>query len=182
MAQYLTPDELLLYYDRRRVLEYATDDGTAATDISQNALILRAIQSSSGEFDSAMQKGGRYLRQTMEDIVDAARDASATASEAKRAAPIMELIAHLTYGRLVSRRGHSADALRQLCPMYEDAQRRIDELATGVEIFDIDAAIRSGKPSTTRIGLKGASITANNRLFSTTAGVYPGFFGDPYCG
>ena len=181
MSQYLTPNEFLLFYDARRMLEYASDSGTAATDISQNLIVLRAIQGASSELDNALQKGGRYLRQTIEDICDAARVDGAAEADQKRAASIFELVAHLTYGRLVSRRGTSAEALRQLCPMYEEAQRRIADISNGVEVFDIAANINAAKPQTTPIGRKGHSITTGNRLFSVST-INPAFFGEPYCG
>jgi hypothetical protein len=179
VAVYLTPAEFIYYFDRRRLTKLASDEGQAAVELNDNPIVLVAIRNASAELDSNLQRGGRYSRQTMEDICEAARDTGLSdadrAAAQKRAAPIQELVAQLAYGRMLARRGLAAAELRAQAPQYEDALRRLEQLAGGASIFDNEAAINAGKPQVRTIGRRNQSITALNRLFSNTP--IGGYFG-----
>lgn len=171
MAVYLTPSELLNYYDQRRVLELTSDTSvpTVVGVLSSNAIALTAIRMASAELDSHLQTGRRYERSQLEDLITAANAGGATETDKKRAEPIKELVAHLAFGRLMSRRGYNADKMRQLAPMFEDAQQKLNLLASGVRVFDIDANKSAGVPTAVTLGRQRLMWSQYSRMF----GVFP---------
>lgn len=180
MAVYITPVELLNYYDQRRVLEMCSDTGSPATlgSLGSNPLALSAIRSASAELDSHLQTGMRYERSQLEDICTAADAGGSTEAEKKRAAPIKELVAHLAFGRLMARRGFAATKMRELAPMYETSQEQLNLLASGVRIFDLDAPKAAGVPSRATIGENRLKWSNYSRMFgifptSPTSYLYP---------
>lgn len=193
-ASYLLPAELVTggYYDERRVLQLVSDTGSDAVianleDDDHPAYIAaqRAIRWAASEVDSHCQRGKRYTRAALEAIVAAAEAAPADEGLQKRAAAILGLVADLAFGYLASRRGFAADTLAQMAPRYEAALLTLERLAQGLQIFDVDAALTAGAPSTVRIGRRGYRVGAYNRLFgvfSDSPRPYGGNYGSPwYC-
>ncbi len=179
MPTYLPPEQLLNYYDVRRVTEIASDTGTAINEgtIATNAAVLAAIYDAESAFDSALQVGMRYDRAALEALVTAADDVSATDAQKKRAAPIKAIVAHLTFGTLMGRRGYSAAQMQQLAPQYEVALQRLEDIGNGRRVLDVDDVKSAGVPSRARIGANVTSLYAGNRLF----GCFPnGLYGGPY--
>ena len=164
---YITPAELFLYYDKRRVLELCSDTGTPATEgsFSTNTIALTAIRNASATIDSSVQTGRRYERQQLEDVVTAANAGLATEAEKKRAEPIKSLTAHLAWGFIVSRRGFAAKEVSQLAPMYADALTAVNLLSSGQRILDLDGPKNAGVPKRAGIGTSAVSLTAYNPMF-----------------
>ncbi len=169
---YITPSELLNYYDSRRVLELASDTTSPATvsGLATNPILLTAIRTASSLIDSHVQTGRRYERTQLEDIVTAANAGGASEAAKKRAEPIKSLCAHLTFGYLMTRRGYSAQKLQELAPMYADALQSLNLLSSGQRILDLDGPKNAGVPKRQPIGTNTASLTLYNQMF----GVFPG--------
>lgn len=169
---YITNSEFLNYYDTRRVLELVSDTGVSAatTDLPTSTVLTTAIRNASSRLDSAVQSGQRYQRADIENIVVAANVPLAPAADVSRAEPIKSLVAHLAYGYLASRRGFAGDALRRMAPLYEDAEERLNELASGERVLDLDAAKAATVPSAATIGTNNVKFTQYNLMF----GVWPG--------
>jgi hypothetical protein len=156
---YITPAGLLNYYDKRRVLQIASDEGAVAVeaDLSNTASaayvrIINGIRAACGDIDSHCQRGKRYTRATLEAIVTEADAAPSDETKQKRAGPIRQMAADLTFGHMMARRGYSAQTMKNLAPRYEDALVSLERLANGEQVFDLDANIDAGKPSRTQIG------------------------------
>lgn len=151
---YLTPAEMLLYYDKRRVYELLSDTGTPVTDgtYQTNSVILTAIRSAGAHVDSAVQTGRRYERSQLEDIVTASNAGGATDAEKARAEPIKMLVAHLAFGQIATRRGYAAQKLADLAPMYSTAIEMLNQLASGVRVLDLDEPKAAGMPLSVRLG------------------------------
>ena len=174
---YILPADLLVYYDSRRVLQMASDDvNTPATaaDLSNAASdpyikVFNCIESAASDVDSHCQQGKRYTRATLELILSDWLLTPNDTAKRKRASLLRQLVADLSYGLLISRRGMSAKALAQLCPRYEEAQATLEKLALGVQVFDLDANIDAGVPQFTPLNKYGWNPSINNGMF----GVWP---------
>lgn len=173
---YLTPAELLLYYDKRRVYELLSDSGTPVTDGTYvvNSVLLTALRSASAHVDSAVQTGRRYERSQLEDVVTASNAGGATDAEKGRAEPIKMLVAHLAFGQIVTRRGYAAQKLAELAPMYSTAIEMLNQLASGVRVLDLDQPKAAGMPLSVKLG---SSLTNWTRL-SPMFGFFPSMPGD----
>ena len=169
---YITPLELVTYYDKRRVLDLASDTGATAViaDLSSSGsaaygFVAAAIRTAAGMLDSHCQMGKRYTRSVLEAIITAALAAPADEAKMKRAAMIRQMVADLAYGVMLGRRGYSADATKNLAPRYEEALATLERLAQGLQVFDLDANIEAGRPHAVRIGRLSYRPGAFNRLF-----------------
>lgn len=164
---YITPTEFLLYYDERRVLQLLSDTGTPISPgaVATSEVVLRAIRTASAMLDSSVQTGNRYQRAQLEDIVTASNSGSATEADKKRAEPIKSLVAHLTFGYIVSRRGYAAAKMQELAPMYAEALTMLNQLSSGLRILDIDAPKTAGVPRRVGIGTQTQSLTLTNPMF-----------------
>lgn len=170
---YITPSELTLYYDSRRVLDLAVDTGTRAdiADLSNagsNAYkrVNAMIASVCSEIDSVCQQGKRYVRADLEAMIAASGSDDAST---KRAASLKQMTADLVFGRLMAVRGYGADQQRQLAPRYEKAEQMLEMLYQGSRVFDFDDNIKAGVPDTLKIGLNLLKWSEFNRMF----GVFP---------
>lgn len=168
---YITNAEILNYYDSRRVLEMISDTGVTAVsgDLPTSPVMTTAIRHASSRLDSAVQSGRRYERSQLEDIVTAANAGGATDAEMSRAEPIKSLVAHLAYGYLMSRRGYAGAAMRELAPMYDDAEERLNELTSGERVLDLDGPKAATVPTKTGIGTNRLKYTQYNPMF----GIFP---------
>lgn len=169
---YLTPSELPTYYDVRRVLELASDTGTDATlaDLTNTgsaayAVVMAAIRVAASDLDNHCQLGRRYQRTDLEKIVTEALAAPNDEAKQKRAGMIRQIVADLTFGYLMSRRGYSEDRMRSVAPRYEMAQDTLRALAGGALVFDLDDNIAATLPSGVRIGDNSYRVGAYNRMF-----------------
>ncbi len=180
---YVTPLQMVTYYDSRRILQLLTDDETDAvagdlTDTGSDAylLLVPLIRSVEAEIDGALQVGGRYSRSDMEGYITAAAAGGATEAEKKRAALLQRLAADLVFGSLVTRRGFVAAEVKDHCPRYEAAQQMLADLGDGKLIFDSDAHIAAGKPVPQRIGTQIDNTIRESRLFGIFGRDYGGMF------
>jgi hypothetical protein len=169
---YITPSELVLYYDQRRVLQLASDTGTPAvlSDLSNSNStpyinLRQKIRAVCSDIDSKCQQGQRYDRADLEAIIAAATANPTDESVQKRAGVLKQLTADLTYGRLNASRGIGAEELTKLCPRYEEAEAMLEQLYQGSRIFDIDKAKTSGIPGQITINRTGPSFTRYNDMF-----------------
>lgn len=176
-SNYLTPAELPTYYDERRILQLASDDGVPAdladlsnTGTSAYRFVNSGILWAASEIDSHCQQGKRYSRADLEAIVTEALAATSDGTKQKRAALIRQLTADLAFGQLVSRRGYTGQSLTMFAPRYEPALATLEKLALGLQVFDLDGPINAGAPSRVGIGSQGNyRPSMNNKMF----GVWP---------
>lgn len=182
---YILPLELITFYDKRRVLQLASDtDDTPASvaDLSVTSsdayiFINNCILSASSDLDSHCQQGKRYTRANLEAIITAANAAPTDSTLVKRALLLKQLVADLTYGMLMSRRGMNSDRLATLAPRYEKAQEALERLALGITVFDLTDNIDAGVPDSRTFGTRVYRPTRDNLMF----GIWPtdGAYGNP---
>lgn len=95
-----------------------------------------------------------YARTDLEGLIAALTDPLITADTAlllaatKRAALLKQMVADLTFGRLMARRGYTAAAMKEMAPQYDGALQMLLDLAGGRRVFDLDANKSAGVPST----------------------------------
>ena len=188
-ASYLHPDELVKYYDARRVLQLASDTGTPATlsDLSNSAsagygLVNSAIRTAASDLDSHCQMGKRYTRASLEEIISAAFAAPTNEALNKRAGMIRQLVADLAFGVLASRRGYHGEQLKALAPRYDMALLTLERLSQGFQVFDLDANIEAGVPKSVRIGLRQYRPGLYNRMFGVFEDTPRSGFLNPFWG
>lgn len=187
--EYLLPDELLTFYDKRRLLALLSDSGIPAVEADLSSTtsaayvtVYRLIRSVSSLIDSRCQQGKRYARVDLENIAYKARTAAPGDAEdlgtdpdkkyeakMKRFALLQQLTADLFYGDLMSRRGYAADTMKQMAPRYEDALLQLEQLFEGQSIFDLDEPKNAGVPSVKVLSRNRLMATDFNRMF----GVWP---------
>lgn len=178
--EYLQPPELIVFYDKRRLLGLISDSGIPITeaDLSTEASagyqsVMKLLRSTSAMIDSRCQQGRRYSRTDLETIAYEARTANTSDTEfeakQKRFALLQQLTADLFFGDLISRRGYAAETMKQMCPRYEDALLRLEQLFDGVAIFDLDAPKNAGVPSVQTLSKNRLISTDFNRMF----GIWP---------
>lgn len=169
---YVTPAQMVGYYDTRRILQLVLDDGEDAvlSDLTNSGseayrmlvILIRAVES---EIDAALQVGQRYSRTDLEAMITAADDPLATAADKKRAAILNRLAADLVFGALLCRRAFAADQIEALCPRYAAAQEQLARLGDGDAIFDLDAPKNAGVPHSVPLGQYVNDIVRNSRMF-----------------
>lgn len=175
-ATYIVPTDLLTFYDRSRVLELTADDtdgtGTPATaaDLSNTAsapyaIAINAIYTAASTLDSHCQLGKRYARADLETIISAYLADSTNVAKRKRAALIQQVVADLAFGVLMSRRGFTADQMKEMAPRYEEALLVLEKLAAGMLVFDLDANLNASVPRSVTIGLNVYKPSADNKMF-----------------
>jgi hypothetical protein len=185
---YILPNELPTFYDKRRVLQLASDDVSVpatAADLNNSAstpydFVNNAVLSASADLDAHCQQGKRYTRADIEAMVEDANDNPSDSAKVKRAQAVKQLIADLSFGLMMSRRGHSADTIAKLAPRYEKAQEALEKLALGITVFDLDAAVDAGVPDTAVIGRDSIRPSLDNPMFGvwySTAMNDPRLFG-----
>lgn len=184
---YVTNLGMKLFYDRRRLTDLLTDDGTGDdltdTDIDTittdeddpGTKLYSAILWGSSEIDAKCQNGRRYSRGDLEAMVQNAIDpppgSTGVQAEAykKRAAILQKLCADLAFGYLAQRRAQNADKLRELAPAYEEALARLEELYHGKRVFDLDANLNATVPQIRRLGRFAYLQSRTNEMF----GIFP---------
>ena len=175
-VSYITPSELLVFYDANKVLMLASDSSTpaTATELANSSstaygIVYQAIQSAAGEIDSHCQIGRRYSREDLETIADEAANptgsATVQAQQVKRGAPLRRLTADLAFGFLMARRGYTAERMRALAPQYEGALMTLERLLNGLRVFDMEAQLSASSPSRIVIGSQVYRPSLNNRMF-----------------
>lgn len=173
---YITPADLVLFYDSDRVLNLVSDAKAAAAagDLStpgspayQRAQI--AVQSAAGDVDSHCQMGKRYTRENLEAMVAAFLADPNDHAKAKRARVLQQIVADLAFGILLGRRGYTGDQLRRQAPRYEEALKSLERLAAGVQVFDLDDNVNAGVPRRVTLGLRSYRPSLDNAMF----GIWP---------
>lgn len=175
-ATYILPADMLVFYDANKVGELSSDTGTAATaaELANSAstpysIVIRAIRSAASDLDTHCQQGKRYTRSDLEAIIAAALAAPSDEAKQKRAATIQQVVADLTFGYLMARRGYSAAQMDALAPRYREALTVLEQLANGTTVFDLDANLAASIPIRVNIGQNGYRPSLDNRMF----GVWP---------
>ena len=175
-ATYILPVDLVTFYDSTRVLDLLSDTTTAATlaDLSSSgsapyALAILAIRRAAGDVEQHCQFGKRYTRETLEGIITAGLAAPSDEAKQKRMVALQSLVADLTFGYLMSRRGHAAAQMRELAPRYDEALAKLEKLAAGYLVFDIDANVAAGRPVSVQMGKNRYMPSLDNKMF----GVWP---------
>lgn len=185
---YILPAEILLFYDKRRVLQMASDDNDVPaleTDLSNSAtdayqFVNNAILSASADLDMHCQQGKRYTRANLEQAIADANASPTSSGLVKRAQAVKQLVADLAYGLILSRRGMSSERVMSMAPRYEAAEAALEKLALGITVFDLDANINAGVPTTALIGLRSYRPSFDNPMFGvwyTSFGSDPRLFG-----
>lgn len=168
---YITPQQLIQYYDSRRVLQLASDSDEDASlmDLSSPVspafqIVNNCITVACSEIDTHCQIGRIYTRQQLEQIITDANDSPNDIVKQKRVGLLRQLTADLAFGLLVSRRGYSAETLREMAPRYEAALNTLERLAAGMQVFDLEDQLQRQVPARVAIGAR-AGMTDGNRLF-----------------
>lgn len=171
-ATYILPLDLVTFYDSNRVLELLTDDDdpAALVDLSNVASgpyirALNAITVAASTLDSHCQMGKRYTRANLEAIIAAYVAAPTDAAKSKRAALIRQMVADQAFGLLMSRRGFTGEQMREMAPRYDESLRLLDKLASGHMVFDLDANVNAGVPSSVSIGQNVYRPGSDNPMF-----------------
>lgn len=142
---YCIAEDLLIFADKRVVLDYLSDDGEPVeesellTDPTQsenefNTRMLGLMRAASQRIVMACRRGQKYTLAALQAIYE---DESRPESErASRQYQIIPLAVNLTVGMLVARRVLSIEEVFKLAPFYKEALEMLDELKAGSLIFD----------------------------------------------
>lgn len=189
MGLYITPQYVIKIYDPRRVFEMISDTGLSedSSSFAANDALLEAIRNAEAELDEVLQVGAHYSQSDLLAACAAADNPTGTPTEIevikRRVAPIREMLAHLVFGKLMMRRGYSADRMRELAPMYEAALERLERIASGQRVLDFTANIAAGVPQSVTLGRRGSHCGMQfSPLFGVPGGCcgYPGYSGTAY--
>lgn len=159
MSIYLTNDEFLDFYDRRRVASFLSDTGVPVVDglLATDARLARLIKSAEGRVNIACRVGRRYDPASL--IAYAATDLGTV---------LKELVADLAWHGLISRRGLKEEETAALAPRYAMAEQTLELLRLGERVFEIDDAPQAGLPGYTTLGsLVTTSIKAKTAFWGT---------------
>lgn len=179
--EYLFPTDLLVFYDKRRLLGLMSDTGIPAVEADLGTYgsatyvgVQKLIRATSATIDSRCQQGKRYDRTDLENIAFEARTADSGSdpnyeAKQKRFAMLQQLTADLLFGDLLSRRGYAADTMKQMAPRYEDALLRLEHLYDGLAIFDLESTKSAGVPSVQTLAKNRLMSSDFNRMF----GIWP---------
>ncbi len=169
---YVTPAQMLIWYDSNRVLQLVRDDGidASAADLVNSSsdayqLLVQLELGVESEIDAALQVGQRYSRTDLEALISNAEANPDDRAAQKRASILIRLAADLLYAALVTRRAFGATQIAELCPRYEIAQQTLAELGDGALIFDLDAPKSAGIPVRVKLGSGIDNSIRNSRLF-----------------
>lgn len=174
--EYLQPQEIVTYYDVRRVCGLVSDTGTpiAVSDLSDDTTdgfkaVQNLIRAVSARIDTRVQQGKRYARADLEALAFTARTTLSSDpnydANWKRFAVLNQLTADLFFGDLIARRGFSSDQFKTMAPRFVEAQELLEQLYNGVAIFDLDDPKAAGVPSIQTIDRQRLISTDFNRMF-----------------
>lgn len=132
MTAYATPADFLLRYDYRPTADLVSDTGTA---VPQNLLatdqpLLTALAAASGEVESALIVGGRYLVSQLSALTGNSLE------------NLKDFVCELAAIRLEKRRMNmSAEQIDALAKLQKMANDRLQLLRTGESLFNLADAI-----------------------------------------
>ena len=138
---YITPDDVVLRYDRRRVAELLTTNDASPVDpddLSGNASLLELCEDASSEIDSAVTVGNRYSRD----------DLTTLAASASEGAMLRRLACDLVWGNLLIFKGLGDANVNAQAPRYLEAKETLKRLNNGDLVFGLDANRDAGLPKT----------------------------------
>ena len=160
------------FYDSRRVLQLASDSGTAAlpgdlsnTSSAAYALMQNAIITAASELDTHCQIGQRYTTTVLEAIIANALANPTDLGAQKSAGLIRQLVADLAFGILASRRGYRGKTLDEFAPRYDAALVTLERISRGDQVFNQQQNLTAGVPSVGIIGQCAYRPSIQNRLF-----------------
>jgi phage gp36-like protein len=125
MPSFAAPADLETYYDSRRISQLASDSGTPATDLANNAIVLAMLARATEEILSHALKGKKYTEDELQTLADSETGGFF----------LVGLCCDLAYGYLVQRRGTGAADMDRQAPAFKTAQLKLLQLADGSEIF-----------------------------------------------
>ncbi len=151
---YLDPEDMVKFYDVRRLQEILSDDGTAVDsgDIGGHPTLLTGIEWATGEINTAIYQGKRYTPENIQDLIDNAVGSSGNTGYVSAVRVLQQLMADLVFGWLMGRRGYGPDVMDRLAPRYKSAQETLERLYLGERVFNVAEAIEAGVPKVQRIG------------------------------
>ncbi len=161
MAAYASIADMLKRYDVRTIGDLINDDGTAASSAEvladADGIIAAALETASGEVESACFRGKRY---TVTDLQGLTGNQSAL---------LKSLVCKLAFWFLWERRPVWDQ------DQYEQAKNAprgmLDRLKRGEDVFDIEAVKTAGNPSVT--GPTRADLTNLNLIRDRLYKYYP---------
>ena len=129
---YATAQDLIDRFDQRLLADMASDTGTPESDLSTNARVLAALEDASGRIEAALRSGNRYLPSDLSGL------SGSSQSYLKR------ITCALALGYLVQSDIARLDEGTQ--KTIEEAERVLDLLRKGVDVFGVDRLIEAGTP------------------------------------
>jgi len=124
---FASPADLVLYYDERRISQLATDSGTPATDLDNNAIVLAMLARATEEILAASLVGKRYTATELQELADSETNGYF----------LVGLVCDLAYGYLVQRRGTGAADMDRQAPAFKKALTTLERLKAGDYIFPL---------------------------------------------
>lgn len=138
---YITPSDVILRYDRRRVAELLTYNDASPVDpssLSGNASLLALCDDACSEIDAAVTVGHRYTRANLLTL----------AASAEEGALLRRLACDLVWGNLLTYKGLGDANVQAQAPRYMEAKEILKRLNNGDMVFGLTANRDAGLPMT----------------------------------
>lgn len=129
---------LLVFADTRELQGLGADDNSTATVDNNNTILNGALDAASGEVEMAALAGGRYSEQ---DLLDLQTDVDMG---------LIGIVCNIAMYILYARRGREIPPARMRA--WEAAQKRLDEIRDGSQVFRDDQVIEQGQLHVSVIG------------------------------
>lgn len=156
---YITPGDLVLRYDRRRVAELLSDNDASPVDplaLPGNVSLLAIINDACGEVNASVTVGNKYTIDNLNELTGADQ------SFLKR------LVSNLVWGKLLLFKGLGNADIAKQAPGYTEAQKILAELSNGSMVFGTQANRDAGLPA---FAIPDRKLTNSpslwNRMFGT---------------
>lgn len=135
---YALPADLLARYDARTVGNLVSDNNVAVdpAGLLVNANLQAALDSASGQIEAAVLQGGMYQ----------VTDLNALTGNSQ--AYLVQICCEIAFARLYDRRPY-VDAGNRRAEALKAAEEKLNQLRTGVNIFNVPANLAAGQASIT---------------------------------
>lgn len=166
---YATPADFLLRKSQQTVGELCSETGTAITPTAllTDANLQAALDSASGEIESALLQGGRYTVDDLDAIV-ANADSSLTNAKAHLVRITCDIAMALLFDRKPT---YSSDDYKAAIDL---ADVHLERLRTGKNVFNVAANIQAGLPTYDAPSV--ASVVSKGLIRDRTQHYYPARF------
>lgn len=143
-SSFITPTQLILYTDSRRVLEYASDTDAPIdiADADTNAILLEICAAATCEVIAGMLVANRY---TVDQL-------TALALEPVLGAGLRKITSWMAWSPLLDRRKLSEEEFAKLAASYPIAEKQLEKYRTGERILPISGTPEAGLPSAQAFG------------------------------